>query len=101
MKWPHKRKLFTAPFELPSIADIGHLRFELALNLLKTSLPSNLASGDRNAMAHGVEARYPFLDYELIDFALNLSDEMYFEDGWSKSCLRDIADNYLPKNHIS
>ena len=98
LKWgPQKETVYGSP-NLPSIANIGHLRFELALNLLKTSLPSNLTSGDRNAMAHGVEARYPYLDYELMDFALNFSDEMYFEDGWSKSCLRDIADNYLSKD---
>ena len=75
---------------------IGALRFDLALNLLRTSLPSNLYSGDRNSMAHGIECRYPFLDYELVDFCTRLPDRAYLEDAWGKSLLRKTMTGVLP-----
>lgn len=81
---------------LPSPADVGALRFDLALNLLRTSLPSNLHSGDRNSMAHGIECRYPFLDYELVEFTTRLSDSAYLGDAWGKALLRQSMTNVLP-----
>lgn len=81
---------------LPSPTDVGALRFDLALNLLRTSLPSNLYSGDRNSMAHGIECRYPFLDYELVDFTTRLPDGAYLADAWGKALLRQCMTELLP-----
>ncbi len=81
---------------MPSPDVVKILRFELALNFMRTSLPSNLYSGDRNSMAHGIECRYPFLDYQLVDFAMQLPDNSYNEDGWSKSILRNAIAPKLP-----
>ncbi|MFC7286920.1 asparagine synthase (glutamine-hydrolyzing) [Herminiimonas glaciei] len=81
---------------LPALQDIGALRFDLALNLLRTSLPSNLYSGDRNSMAHGIECRYPFLDYDLVDFATHLPDWAYMDDAWNKAILRKALPDKLP-----
>lgn len=82
--------------DLPSPDEVGALRFELAVNLLRTSLPSNLFSGDRNSMAHGIECRYPFLDYELVDFCGHLPDWAYLGDGWGKKILREALPDLLP-----
>lgn len=82
---------------LPQPQDAGLLRFELGLNLMRTSLPSNLYSGDRNSMAHGIECRYPFLDYELVDFAMHLPDWAYLKDGWGKRILREALPDLLPE----
>jgi asparagine synthase (glutamine-hydrolysing) len=81
---------------MPVCEDVGILRFDLALNLLGTSLPSNLYSGDRNSMAHGIECRYPFLDYGLVDFATHLPDWAYIENAWGKSILRQAFPDLLP-----
>jgi asparagine synthase (glutamine-hydrolysing) len=81
---------------LPEVKDIGALRFDLALNLMRTSLPSNLYSGDRNSMAHGIECRYPYLDYALVDFATHLPDWAYLEGGWGKAILRQALPDRLP-----
>ena len=81
---------------MPSPDAVKALRFELALNLLRTSLPANLCSGDRNSMAHGIESRYPFLDYQLVDFALQLPDNAYNDRGWGKSILRNALADKLP-----
>ena len=83
---------------MPSPYDIGALRFDLAVNLLRTSLPSNLYSGDRNSMAHGIECRYPFLDYELVDFTTRLPDSAYLEDAWGKALLRQSMTGVLPSD---
>jgi asparagine synthase (glutamine-hydrolysing) len=85
---------------LPIPKEIGFLRFDLALNLLKTSLPSNLFSGDRNSMAHGIECRYPFLDYELADFTMRLPDSAYLEDAWGKALLRQCMSDTLPREIV-
>ncbi len=81
---------------LPPPLEVGALRFELALNLLRTSLPSNLHSGDRNSMAHGIECRYPYLDYELVDFSTQLPDGAYLDNAWGKSVLRIAMSDLLP-----
>lgn len=81
---------------LPSPELVGALRFDLAVNLLRTSLPSNLYSGDRNSMAHGIECRYPFLDYDLVDFTTRLPDESYLDNAWGKALLRKSMTGLLP-----
>jgi asparagine synthase (glutamine-hydrolysing) len=82
---------------LPRSCDAGVLRFELAVNLMRTSLPSNLYSGDRNSMAHGIECRYPFLDYALVDFATHLPDWAYLQNAWGKNILRKALPELLPR----
>lgn len=82
---------------LPESPKVGFLRLDLALNLLRTSLPSNLFSGDRNSMAHGIESRYPFLDYDLVDFTTCLPDSAFLEKAWGKSLLRKAMSDRLPQ----
>jgi asparagine synthase (glutamine-hydrolysing) len=53
--------------------------------------------GDRVAMAHGVEARYPFLDPELVDFALALPKRQKLQGLRDKIVLRRIAARRLPE----
>ena len=44
---------------------------QTSINLLSgVGLPNLLRHEDRNAMAHGIESRTPFLDYRLVDFML-------------------------------
>lgn len=51
---------------------------------------------DRNSMAHGVEARVPFLDHPLVEFAIGLGGEHKLVDGWTKWILRDAMKGRLP-----
>jgi len=81
---------------LPEAKEVGVLRFELALHLLRASLPSNLFSGDRNSMAHGIECRYPFLDYDLVDFTTRLPDWAYLDNAWGKAIMRTALSDRLP-----
>jgi asparagine synthase (glutamine-hydrolysing) len=53
--------------------------------------------GDRVAMAHGVEARYPFLDPEFVDFALALPKRHKLRGLRDKIVLRRVAARRLPE----
>ncbi|MGE5545610.1 MAG: asparagine synthase (glutamine-hydrolyzing) [Solirubrobacterales bacterium] len=52
--------------------------------------------GDRVAMAHGVEVRYPFLDPELVDFCLTLPARTKLLGLKDKLALRRLAAKRLP-----
>ena len=88
---------------------------------IKTFLPGLFLVGDKLAMAHGLEERFPFMDNDLVDFAMkvpvkyklgNLEKEMSridenieqkkkvyreFDDG--KNILRKAMEDFIP-NHI-
>ncbi|MYM91450.1 asparagine synthase (glutamine-hydrolyzing) [Rugamonas sp. FT82W] len=52
--------------------------------------------GDRVAYAHSVEARYPFLDAELVDFMTQVPPGLLVRDGTEKWLLRQVALRHLP-----
>ncbi|CAG0937483.1 asparagine synthase (glutamine-hydrolysing) [Thermoflexales bacterium] len=54
------------------------------------------AQGDRVAMAHSVEGRFPFLDYRVIEFCNRLPDRMKLHGLTEKWLMRQIARKYLP-----
>ncbi len=55
------------------------------------------SQGDRMAMAHAVEGRYPFLDYRLVEFANRLPDHIKLKGLQEKWILRQFAKKILPK----
>ncbi len=56
-----------------------------------------LTKVDRCAMAHGVESRAPFLQHELIEFALALPDRAKLRGGSGKWALKRAASRLLPR----
>lgn len=64
--------------------------------LFTTSLPMLLHYEDRNSMAHGVEARLPFLDYRLVELSLKLGATSKIVDGETKWLLRRSMAGILP-----
>ncbi len=65
--------------------------------LTALNLPMLLHYEDRNAMAHGVEARLPFLDHRLVEFGLGLPEEFKLAGGWTKRVLREAMRDRLPE----
>ena len=62
-------------------------------------LPDDLlVKVDRATMAHGLEARSPFLDHQLIEFCAALPTEYKIRDGEAKYLLRAVMRNRLPSN---
>jgi asparagine synthase (glutamine-hydrolysing) len=56
-----------------------------------------LTKQDKMSMAHGIEARVPFLDHELVEFALALPPSLKIRRGVSKYILRRYASRLLPR----
>lgn len=56
-----------------------------------------LVKVDRAAMAHGLEVRAPFLDFELAQFVLGLPWRMRFKEGQLKPLLKDACSNLWPE----
>jgi asparagine synthase (glutamine-hydrolysing) len=54
------------------------------------------AQGDRVAMAHGVEGRYPFLDHRVFEYAARLPADRKLAGMREKAALRDLAADLLP-----
>jgi asparagine synthase (glutamine-hydrolysing) len=63
-------------------------------------LPGYILSsqGDRMAMAHGVEARYPFLDHRLVDFASSLPPRLKMKVLDQKHLLKQASSGLIPES---
>ncbi|WP_183261983.1 asparagine synthase (glutamine-hydrolyzing) [Aminobacter niigataensis] len=61
-------------------------------------LPGYILSsqGDRMAMAHGIEGRFPFLDHRLVEFASRLPPSMKLKGLVEKHILREATKDLLP-----
>lgn len=66
---------------------------------MKTLLSGYLLSsqGDRMAMAHSVESRFPFLDHRLVDWAFHLPDRFKLQGMESKYLLKESFREALPE----
>jgi Asparagine synthase len=77
-----------------SLASHGQARRLNEIRMLY--LPRLLKWDDRNSMAFSIEARYPFLDHELIELCLSLAPEVLYHHGWTKWPLRRGLQKQLP-----
>jgi asparagine synthase (glutamine-hydrolysing) len=54
------------------------------------------SQGDRPAMAHSVEGRFPFLDYRVVEFCTRLPARLKLSGLTEKYLLRQVAKQWLP-----
>ncbi len=66
-------------------------------HLVQQSIPALLHYEDRNSMAYSIEARVPFLDYRIVEFALGLDPKYKIRDSWTKWVLRAAMAPAMPK----
>jgi asparagine synthase (glutamine-hydrolysing) len=84
----------------------GHLDEPSLLNRIpyiemKLRLPEHLLMRvDKLTMAHSVEARVPFLDHDVVDFATRLPPSYKLRDGVCKRVLKEAATPYLDHDMI-
>ena len=81
---------------VPDAATHGLLRRQLAIGLLHDQLPANLHISDRTGTAFGIETRFPFLDYDLLDWCLGVPNGFMIAKGWLKYVLREAARTVVP-----
>jgi asparagine synthase (glutamine-hydrolysing) len=69
----------------------------------KLRLSDHLISdhGDRMALANSVEARYPFLDLNLVEFAKNISPDLKLNKFSEKYILKKVAEGLVPSEIIN
>ena len=72
------------------------LRRQMYQYLTTLHLPSLLHYEDRNSMAFSIEARVPFLDHRLVEFAFALPARFMLRDGETKWLLRRALADVLP-----
>jgi asparagine synthase (glutamine-hydrolysing) len=68
------------------------LFFDVRWGNVKIVLPYS----DKNAMAHSVEARLPYFDRRVVEFAFSLPDDYKVGSGQRKRVLRDVGRRLLP-----
>jgi asparagine synthase (glutamine-hydrolysing) len=81
---------------------------QLFLHKIRNLCRTELQRVDRTSMAHGVEARVPFLDLSMVELAMRLPMDLKVRDGQEKWILReafaDLLPDYIrrrPKNPMS
>jgi asparagine synthase (glutamine-hydrolysing) len=67
----------------------------------KTFLHGLLMVEDKLSMAHSLESRVPFLDYELVDYMLTLPGEVKLKGAMSKDLFRRAMAGRLPDEVVS
>jgi asparagine synthase (glutamine-hydrolysing) len=80
-------------YDIPPVASLNGI---LYYNSLMNGMEELLRYADRNAMAHGVEVRLPFLDHRLAEFLFALPASFKIRDGWTKWLLRKTVSDMLP-----
>ncbi len=75
---------------------------EQALFDIKYYLKDDLLTKvDIASMQFSLEARTPFLDYRVVEFALNLSEDLKKKNGTAKYLLKEVLYDYVPKEFFN
>lgn len=68
---------------------------------IKTTLPNDyLTKVDVATMMNSIEARSPFLDYRLMDFAAKIPSEIKIRHGRQKYLLKKLAARFVPEKAV-
>ncbi len=65
-------------------------------DIFKYGLGKLLRFSDRNAMAHSVEVRLPYLSHHLVEFVFSLPSAYKIKEGWTKYILRKSMEERVP-----
>jgi asparagine synthase (glutamine-hydrolysing) len=91
------REIDTAQAEpAPQLAGGTALTRSLMTDVCTYNLKSTLSFTDRNSMAHSIEARVPYVDQRIVEYAFSLPDQYKIGGGERKHILRTVARNLLP-----
>ncbi len=60
-----------------------------------------LVKVDRASMKYSLEARTPFLDYRVVEFALNLNENLKLKNDAAKYLLKEVLFDYVPREYFN
>jgi len=66
------------------------------LDITDYSLPTLLRYEDRNSMAHSIESRLPFMDFNLVELGVALPTHLKINRGYGKWIIRQISQGLIP-----
>jgi asparagine synthase (glutamine-hydrolysing) len=90
-------RFVTIPESFPNLKRELRPAEQQALFDMHYYLPDDLlVKVDRATMASSLEARTPYLDYRIIEFALNLDYKLKVRNGQSKWLMRELLQKYIP-----
>ncbi len=72
----------------------------LYFNTMCNGMEELLRFSDRNAMAHGIEVRLPFLNADLVKFIFSLPSDLKISNGFTKYILRKLMQHDLPEKIV-
>jgi asparagine synthase (glutamine-hydrolysing) len=85
---------------LQNNAHLSQLDQMLLLEQNTFLIDHNLNYTDKLSMSHGVEARVPYLDFELVKLAGHIPPKIKMKNNVPKYILKKVAEKYLPKDVI-
>lgn len=88
------RQIFNQQYNNDVINQICHTDIQMFMQGL------NLTYSDRASMAASIELRVPFIDKEVIQFAMQIPGKYKYQGGQSKNILKKVAEKYLPHDII-
>jgi asparagine synthase (glutamine-hydrolysing) len=81
--------------------DAAHFWDSLQMEYVQGYLAEDiLVKVDRASMAHGLEVRAPFLDVNLVNFALSLPPDYKYRGRTGKYLLKELMREYLPEHIV-
>lgn len=80
--------------------EVRQLNDILYFDTMQIGLEELLRNADRNAMAHGVEMRLPFLNHELVEFVFSLPSKYKIHNGYTKWILRESVKYIIPSTVV-
>ena len=81
--------------EFDNMQNLSELNRELYIDYHYRSMQMNLRKYDKFSMAHGVECRFPFLDWRLATYTFSLDSKIKINNGFTKNLLRDCMKDNL------
>lgn len=85
--------------ETPNLSRHNLMEQSMFLDI-KTYIPAALYGVDRMTMANSIEGRVPFLDYRLVEFALNLGTRLKIKGTQTKYLVKKLGEKMLPHECI-
>jgi asparagine synthase (glutamine-hydrolysing) len=87
--------------EFDEISNLTKLNQDLYVDYHSKAMSLTLKKFDKFSMAHGIETRFPFLDYRLANFCFALPNKFKINNGFTKKILRDVMRNKLPESVLN